>query len=149
MERSLELRLKAVDDFTAEPEIAELPPEEIAAEKQFLMADIDIRRLSTGAAMFRSGRLIDAEPLIRGAFELEKAKWQADPHNPKLRNEYVGLAGLLAEFLGFTGRGTEALAILEEAATETDNLLADDPAGVRLRRPASIALYRSHNGGKN
>ncbi len=39
MERSLELRLKAVDDFTAEPEIAELPPEEIAAEKQFLMAE--------------------------------------------------------------------------------------------------------------
>jgi tetratricopeptide (TPR) repeat protein len=142
LELAMTLREQAIKDFDIDPQVAELPAEDKAAERGYLVADLQFKRLGMGAALFRAGRTSDAEPLLRSTYESSLAQFNADPHNPRLRHDYVGQAGLWAEFLGFTGRGPEALAVLEESAKQLDDLFADDPAGVSFRRTVSVALYR-------
>jgi serine/threonine protein kinase/tetratricopeptide (TPR) repeat protein len=142
LELALLLREQAVKDFDSDPEMAELPADDRDAEREYLVGDLQYKRLGMAAALFRAGRTTDAEPLLRESYEASVAAFTDDPHNPGLRHSFVGQAGLWAEFLGFTGRGPEALAVLEESAKQLDALLADDPAGVAFRRTVSVALYR-------
>lgn len=142
LELAMTLRQQAIVDFDTDPEISELSAEDRSAERDYLVEDLNYRKLGTAAALFRSGRFPEAEPLLKESFEASVARLQEDPENPRLRHDVVGQAGLWAEFLGFTGRGSEALAVLELSATHLDALLADDPAGVAFRRTVSVSLYR-------
>ncbi len=142
LELALSLRQQVLVDFEQDAEVAAWPDEDKSAERDFLLSDLQFKKLGTGAAFFRAGRFSDAEPLLKEVYTQSRMALEADPSNPRLRNDYVGEAGLWAEFLGFTGRGEEALAVLELAAKHVDQLLADDPAGVTFRRTASVALYR-------
>jgi serine/threonine-protein kinase len=142
LELAMTLRQQAIVDFDRDPEVAELPLEERAVERDYLIEDLHYKKLGTAAALFRAGRFSEAEPLLKAAFDASSERLQQDPQNPRLRHDFVGHAGLWAEFLGFTGRGPEALAVLERSAPHLDDLLADDPAGVAFRRTVSVALYR-------
>lgn len=141
-EKSLTLREEALEEFDQDPKMAEWPAEDRAAERSYLQNDLHFRRLASAAALFRSGRTAEAEPLLKQTFEAAREAMLSDPTNPRLRHEFVGQAGLWAEFLGFTGRGLEALAVLEESSPYLDGLLADDPDGVAFRRTVTVALYR-------
>ena len=142
LELALSLRQQAIRDFELDTEVATWPDEDKSAERDYLLSDLQFKKLGTGAAFFRAGRFSDAEPLLKEVYSQSRTALDADPSNPRLRNDYVGEAGLWAEFLGFSGRGEEALAVLELAGKHIDQLLADDPAGVTFRRTASVALYR-------
>jgi serine/threonine-protein kinase len=142
MELALTLRQQALADFDADPKIAEWPAEDKAFERELLVEDLKFKKLNTGAALFRAGRSTEAEPLLKETYESSVEQMHADPHNPRFRHDFVGQAGLWAEFLGFTGRGSEALAVLEQSASQLEDLLADDPAGVSFRRTVTVALYR-------
>ncbi len=142
LELATTLRQQAIVDFDEDSEIAELSAEDRAAERDYLVEDLNYKKLGTAAALFRAGRFSEAEPLLKATFDASTARRQDDPQNPRLRHDFVGQAGLWAEFLGFTERGPEALAVLELSAPHLDDLLADDPAGVAFRRTVSVALYR-------
>ena len=142
LELAMTLRQQAIVDFDTDPEISGLSAEDKSAERDYLVEDLSYRKLGTAAALFRSGRFSEAEPLLKESFEASMARLQEDPENPRLRHDFVGQSGLWAEFLGFTGRGSEALAVLELSATHLDALLSDDPAGVAFRRTVSVSLYR-------
>lgn len=142
LELAMTLRQQAIVDFDGDPEIAELPLEDRAVERDYLVEDLHFKKLGTAAALFRAGRFSEAEPLLKATFDASSERLQQDPQNPRLRHDFVGQAGLWAEFLGFTGRGSEALTVLKMSAPHLDGLLADDPAGVAFRRTVSVALYR-------
>lgn len=142
LERALALREEALNDFDNDPEIASALPDDRIAQRENLVVDLQFKRLGMGAALFRAGRAVEAEPLLRDSFDASVTAFQNDPRNPRLRHLYVGQAGLWAEFLGFTGRGPDALVVLEESARQIDDLLADDPEGVSFHRTATVALYR-------
>ncbi|MBL8819207.1 MAG: protein kinase [Planctomyces sp.] len=142
LEKSLTLREDAIREFDEDSDVAEWPPEEKAMERGYLEEDLHFKRLATAAALFRSGRTEDAEPLLKQTLEASRAAMEADPGNPRLRHDVLGQAGLLAEFLGFTGRGAEALTVLEDTTQYVEPLLSDDPAGVAFRRTVSVSLYR-------
>ena len=142
LDLAMTLREQAIIDFDQDPEAAASSPEDRAAERDYLVEDLNYKKLGTAAALFRAGRFPEAELLLKASFDASAARLQDDPQNPRLRHDFVGQSGLWAEFLGFTSRGEEALAVLELAATHLNDLLADDPAGVAFRRTVSVAFYR-------
>ena len=148
-----EFSRQSITDFDQDPEIAALPAEDQAAEREFLLGDLQAKKsdlisrlkrtqLAMASAAFRNGQTARAEPQLQESFETSHALMDEDPKNPKLRHEFVGHAEMWAEFLGYTDRGPQALVVLEEAGKHLNDLLADDPYGVAFQRTVTVALYR-------
>ncbi len=142
LEKSAALQEQAIVDFDMDPEVALFSEEDRTLESEDLHRRVRIQRLSMGAAMFRAGRFAEAEPLLKEVLDESQKRLSKDPGNPSLKHDYVGHAGMYAEFLGFSGRGREALEVLEQCTPYLDELLADDPHGVAFRRAVSVAYYR-------
>lgn len=142
LESALSLRRQVIVDFDASTQIPGLVAEDRPRQREYLVDDLQFKKLGMAAALFRAGRAREAEPLLKETYEASLTQLAEDPHNPRLVHDVVGQAEMWAEFLGYTNRGPEALVVLEEAEKYLNDLLADDPYGVAFQRTVSVALYR-------